>query len=66
MARKANEGRLRKAKRSIYSNPGQKAGTYARRLGLHREAFNRILVTLNDRGVLLWEDEEGRLWPFQH
>ncbi len=64
MGRKANETRLTKAKNLLYTKPGHKPGTYARMLGCHRETFNRILVQLNDRGVLLSEDNKGHLHPF--
>lgn len=64
MGRKANEARLMKAKNLLYTKPGHKSGAYARMLGCHRETFSRLLVQLNDRGVLLSEDEKGRLQPF--
>lgn len=63
MGRKANEDRIRAAKQAIEANPGHRSGHYARKLGYHRETFNRILVQLNDRGILLSEDGKGRLWP---
>ena len=65
MGRKANQERIRAAERVIKANPGHRAGHYARELGCHRETFNRVLVQLNDRGVLLSEDKRGRLWPFR-
>ena len=65
MARKADETRLQEASKLFQSDPGRKAGEYARILGVHREDFNRMLVQLNDRGVLLSEDEKGHLWLFR-
>ena len=65
MARKADKNKLRKAINLFHKEPGQKSGTYARKLGIHREAFNRILVQLNDKDVLLYEDDEGKIWPFK-
>ena len=64
MARKADEARLKEVSQLFHSKPGRIAGEYARMLGIHREDFSRVLVQLNDRGVLLSEDEKGRLWPF--
>ena len=64
MPRKANESRLQEAATLLQTQPGCKAGEYARRLGIHREDFRRVLVQLNDRGVLLSEDDNGHLWPF--
>jgi hypothetical protein len=64
MPRKANENRLRQIAGVLREQPGRRAGEYARLLGLRREEFNRILVQLNDRRILLSEDDRGRLWPF--
>ncbi|MEA3349010.1 MAG: hypothetical protein U9Q82_00145 [Chloroflexota bacterium] len=66
MGRKANKTRIRAAEQAIHTNPGHRAGHYARQLGCHRETFNRVLVQLNDRGVLLSEDNQGCLWPFSN
>lgn len=63
MARKANQKQLQKAAELLNRKPGYKSGEYARMLGCHRETFNRILVQLNDRSVLLFEDQSGRIWP---
>jgi hypothetical protein len=64
MARSADETRLKEVFDLFQSKPGHKAGEYARMLRIHREDFSRVLVQLNDRGILLSEDEKGRLWPF--
>lgn len=64
MARKTNQARLDKAAQLLRSQPGCKSGEYARMLGCHRQTFTRLLVQLDNRGVLLSEDEQGRLWPF--
>lgn len=63
MARRADETRLRKARKAIIIRPGQSASYYARLVGCHRYVFNTLLAMLNDRGFLLWEDDRGRLWP---
>lgn len=63
MPRKADEQNVIKLKQVIESSPGRKPGTLARVLGWSREKVNRELVVLNDRGVRLYEDEKGRLYP---
>lgn len=65
MARKADQSQLEYLKREIEQHPGQRPGFFARLLGWRREEVNRALTTLNDSGVLLWEDEKGGLWPFE-
>jgi DNA-binding IclR family transcriptional regulator len=64
MPRKANQAQLQVLQKAIETHPGKRAGFIARLLNWHREKVNRKLVTLNDRGVLLWEDDHGGLWLF--
>ncbi len=64
MARQADQRQLEQLRQAIELHPGQRAGSVARLLNWSREKVNRGLVTLNDHGVLLYEDEHGRLWPF--
>jgi hypothetical protein len=64
MARKADEKRLRAVVQLIENQPGYKPGEYAQLMGWHRQTFNRLLVQLHDRGVLLSEDRQGRIWLF--
>ena len=64
MARKANPFRLQQVAQIIYEQPGHKSGEYARMMRTHRQTFNRLLVQLEDRGILFSEDDKGRLWPF--
>lgn len=64
MARRANTRELRKLDEAIVSQPGQKSGFWARTFGWSREKANRHLTTLNDRGRLYYEDDQGRLYPF--
>lgn len=66
MPRKADPTRLQEAARLIAEQPGHLPAEYARRMGCHRETFNRLLVQLDDHGFLLSEDPQGRLWPFRH
>lgn len=64
MARNVNLFRLQRAAQIIHERPGYRSGEYARMLDCHRETFNRLLTQLEERGVLISEDEQGRLWPF--
>jgi hypothetical protein len=64
MAHNADEARLSEAQKVLLTNQGEKASYYAKTLGIHRYDFNTLLAMLNDRGLYLWEDEKGRLWPF--
>lgn len=64
MARPANHDRVEQIYRTIKRNPGKKAGLIARLLGLNRSEVTRSLPTLQDKGLLVSEDEKGGLWPF--
>ena len=64
MARKPNEARLEHLKQAVEAHPGKKPGFFARLLGWRCEEVNRTLTALDDKGVLLSEDERGGLWPF--
>lgn len=65
MPKKANEQNMQELKRMLEAAQGKKAGTLARMLGWSREKVNRGLATLNDEGVLLYEDSDGHLYPFR-
>ena len=65
MARPANHDRAKQIYRTIEQNPGKKAGLIARLLGLNRSEVTRSLPTLEDKGLLVSEDEQGGLWPFR-
>lgn len=64
MARPMNHDRAEQIYRTIERNPGKKAGLIARLLGLNRSEVTRSLPTLQDKGLLVSEDEKGGLWPF--
>jgi DNA-binding IclR family transcriptional regulator len=64
MGRKADERRLERLVRAIADHPGQRPGFLARRLGLDRSTVMRDLPALEERGVLLAEDDRGRLSLF--
>ncbi len=61
MARKSDEQRLDAIEQAIRNNPGQKPGRLARLLGFDNKTVMRALPQLEDRGVLLVEDESGGL-----
>jgi len=64
MPRQADTTRLSTLRQAIETHSGERASFFARLLDLPRETISRMLVTLNDNGVLLYEDEQGKLWPF--
>lgn len=64
MARPANQDRAEQVYRKIEEHPGKRPGFFARLLGLNRSEVTRILPTLQDKGLLISEDDQGGLWPF--
>lgn len=64
MGRHAQQARVEKIYHSVAENPGERAADLARRLGLHRSEVTRYLPNLEDKGLLVCEDDMGRLWPF--
>ena len=64
MARKPQQDRLDGIYRTIKENPGKKAGFFARVLGLNRSEVTRALPALEEKGLLVSEDERGGLWLF--
>jgi DNA-binding IclR family transcriptional regulator len=48
----------------IQENPGIAPAQLARQLGVERSTITRRLPSLEEAGYLYYEDEEGRLWPF--
>ncbi len=65
MARRPNSIRLEGIYRTIGENPGKRPGAIARILGINRSEVTRALPTLEQRGLLISEDERGRLWLFR-
>lgn len=65
MARPANHDRTQAIYRKIEQHPGKKAGFLARLLGISRSEITRALPSLQDKGLLVSEDEKGGLWPFK-
>lgn len=66
MARKANPDRVREAAGLVADQPGHLSAEYARLMDCPRETFNRLLTHMDNQGFLLWEDEQGRLYPFRN
>ena len=64
MGRKADEGRLEQLEHAIADYPDERPGFLARQLGLDRSTVMRDLPALEERGVLLAEDDRGRLSLF--
>ncbi|MBI5954931.1 MAG: hypothetical protein HY865_24995 [Chloroflexi bacterium] len=64
MARKTEEKKLEGIYEKVGENPGKKAGFIARLLGLNRSEVTRSLPALDVKGLLVYEDDEGRLYPF--
>lgn len=65
MARKPQEERLEKIYQSVEEHPGSKPGFLARLLGLERSEVTRALPALEEKGLLVYEDDQGGLWPFR-
>ncbi|HNB40737.1 MAG TPA: hypothetical protein PLG52_04505 [Anaerolineales bacterium] len=65
MARKIEEKKLEEIFEKVEQNPGKKAGFIARLLGLNRSEVTRSLPALEDKGLYIYEDDEGGLYPHQ-
>lgn len=64
MPRKANDKEVDQLWNALQKQPGTKSGVFARLFNWSREKVARHLVTLDDQGRLSYEDENGRLYPF--
>ncbi|MCB0132143.1 MAG: winged helix-turn-helix domain-containing protein [Caldilineaceae bacterium] len=51
--------------RMLQDDPGQSAREIADKLGVAPTTITRALPGMEESGVLLYEDEKGRLWPFK-
>lgn len=65
MARPANHQRTEQIYRKIEEYPGKRPGFIARLLGINRSEVTRALPSLQDKDLLVWEDDKGGLWPFR-
>jgi Mn-dependent DtxR family transcriptional regulator len=66
VARKTEEKKLEVIYTTVEENPGKKAGFIARLLGLNRSEVTRSLPALDEKGLFIYEDDEGGLFPFTH
>lgn len=64
MGRKYPTERMEAVFAVIRANPGEKPGAIARLLGVHRSEVTRMLPALEAKEYLLFEDDDGGLWPF--
>jgi DNA-binding IclR family transcriptional regulator len=62
MARRTSNRRVELIAQAVQSNPGKRVGFLARKLGLHRSSVTRALPALEEAGILLAEDDRGRLF----
>ncbi len=51
--------------RLIEERPGIRQAELARQLGVSRSTIQRRLPSLEEAGYLLYEDDEGRLYPYR-
>lgn len=51
--------------RLIRKQPGLRAAEVARLLNVERSTILRRLPSMEEAGYRYWEDDEGRLWPFE-
>jgi DNA-binding IclR family transcriptional regulator len=65
MGRTTNLHKLQTTAELIRRQPGKRPGEYARELGMHRQAFHRLLPQMEEHDIYLYEDDEGRLWPWK-
>ena len=65
MARKTDDEKLEEIYNAVEENPGERAGFIAQLLGLHRSEVTRSLPALDEKGLLIYEDDEGGLYPFK-
>jgi Mn-dependent DtxR family transcriptional regulator len=66
MSRRTDDNKIENIYNTVKENPGKKAGFIARILGLNRSEVTRSLPALDEKGLLVYEDEEGGLYPLKH
>jgi DNA-binding IclR family transcriptional regulator len=65
MARRPDGNRLEQIARYLENHPQSRPSEIARALDLHPSTVIRLLPTLEKAGILLIEDEQGRLSLFR-
>ena len=63
--RKTNVKRIEAIWQTVRREPGARPGRVARRLGIPRSSVLRALPALEEAGLLLSEDDHGRLWSWK-
>lgn len=64
-SKQQKQNRLKSLASEIQSSPDLTQAELARRLRVHRSSIGKDLVTLEQQGVLLSEDDSGRLRLFR-
>jgi Mn-dependent DtxR family transcriptional regulator len=62
--RRAGKKRLEAIWQTVEDEPGIQAGKVAKKLGISRSSVTRALPAMDGEGLLLSEDQKGRLWPW--
>jgi len=65
MGRQTDPRRLEQINDYITQHPGVRPTEIARELNMPQSSVTRALPGLEDAGLLLSEDQHGRLWPFR-
>ncbi len=65
MPRRRKPQDLERLYQAVQRHPGRRASWLARLLGWPRSKVTRALPDLEEQGYLLYEDEQGRLFPFR-
>lgn len=65
MARRTDSERVEQIGAYVEQHPGSKSADIAKGLDLPRSSITRALPNLEESGHLLYEDRQGRLWPFR-
>lgn len=63
--RQADRKRLEAIWQVVETEPGIRPGRIAQKLELPRSSVTRALPALEEAGMLLTEDREGRLWTWK-
>ena len=63
--RKASEKRLQAIWQAVEQNPGVRPGQVAQALRISRSSVTRALPAMEEVGMLLSEDQRGRLWAWR-
>lgn len=64
MGRKSDAKRIEQIGKFVEDHPGCKPSDVARGLGVQPSSVTRSLPSVEESGILLYEDKKGGLWPF--